>query len=1034
MLWFPICLFGVFCTSVDMYTTADLLLLNSPACTPSRSLRKTLFRLKLWLPRDQRTGTVIDNVLRTAQGPDENNSVLSTNKMAFAVWNACSIGNKFSSVSEFITDHHLDIFSVTESWHGGSDDVAVLRSTPAGYRALDVPRPCSIPLRTKQHNGGGVITYIRDHLAAKKLDVIVGQKTFEYICTSISTRSGPVVVVTIYRPPGDPSLEFFREFSSLLEALATFNSQLIIAGDLNIHFEQLSSPYTVRMMQLLASFALVQHVNQPTHKHGGILDAVITRTDCSITDLTVDPPSLSDHRPVICMIPFACPPRPTFIARQVRGWKKLDREGFRSSLLAGALCREESFYKDMTADQLFQLYETTLREGLDSFIPLHKVTTRQCASTPWFDAECRQMKRRVRMLERRYRRSGDLVDRLAWITEVRKKHAFFKNKEDEYWESTITANSKNPKKLWRSVSTILGGSSKRSSSAPSFSASDFLKFMEDKVDAVRASTADSPPPVFTEAESSFSSFTACTQGEISAFIKASANKTCDLDPVPTFLVKENLETLLPFLTRMCNASILEGSLPSSQKEAIVTPALKKFNLNPGEVSNYRPISNLTFMSKIVERVVFCQLSAYLVANNLLPTFQSGFRRAHSTESAVLRVMSDIYSAIDKGQVALLSLLDVTAAFDTVDHGIMLKRLSRSYGMTDSVYSWFESFVTGRHLSVRLGDTTSQSVAVRSGLPQGSVLGPILYVLYTTDIAALVESLGFRVHLYADDTQIYGFCASLDSTGFAIRMNQAIDIIGAWMSSNRLRLNSGKTQFIWFGTRQRLENRDLPQLVAVSASFASNDSVRNLGVLLDPQLTLEDHITKLSQSCFFQLRRLRSVRHSLTKKSMLTLIHAFVCSRLDYCNSVFYGAAASQLDRLQSILNAAARLVLGIPKYGHISAAIHDDLHWLPVQFRINFKLCLLVRNCLANAAPAYLTEFVIRVSACAGRGHLRSAAKNDLVVPRCRTERFGRRGFSVSGPCLWNQLPIAIRLLMDKPETFKHALKTHYMQQSRQHF
>ena len=428
-------------------------------------------------------------------------------------------------------------------------------------------------------------------------------------------------------------------------------------------------------------------------------------------------------------------------------------------------------------------------------------------------------------------------------------------------------------------------------------------------------------------------------------------------------------------------------------------------------------------------MVLGQLSVHLSVNDLFPKFQSGFRRGYSTESALLRVMSDIYAAIDTGKVSPLALLDVSAAFDTVDHSILLERLSKSYGLTGSAHGWFESFISERRQTVRFGGTTAPTTLVRFGIPQGSVLGPVLYILYTADVASLVESFGLRVHLYADDTQLYGFSSPDDSAALADLIRRAIDSVSEWMASNRLLLNGDKTQYIWFGTKQQLGKRDVQRLTDISPALTSTSVVRNLGVLLDSELTMVNHVTKLCQVCFFQLRRLCAVRRLLTPDVTLTLVHAFVCSRIDYCNSALYGVAASTLDRLQSILNAAARLILRVPKYGHISAAIRDRLHWLPVRRRIEFRICMLVRNSLSRTAPAYLMDLCLPSSSVPGRRHLRSAGKGDLVVPSFRRERSGRRGFSVAGPCCWNSLPPTIRCLADQPETFKKALKTYFMRQ-----
>ena len=454
-------------------------------------------------------------------------------------------------------------------------------------------------------------------------------------------------------------------------------------------------------------------------------------------------------------------------------------------------------------------------------------------------------------------------------------------------------------------------------------------------------------------------------------IGVSPSKSCDLDPVPTFLVKDYLDTLLPFITRLCNASIREACLPATQKKAIITPVIKKVGADVDDVKNYRPISGLTFLSKVIEKVVAKQLVGYLHSNNLLPKFQSEFRRGYSTETAILRMLSDIYAAVDRGRVALLALLDVSAAFD---HDILLERLLVSFGVTGSAHAWIRSFLSSRSQSVRLGSSSSSWSSIRCGVPQGSILGPLLYILYTADVERIVESFGLAVQLYADDTQLYGDGSPIAAEELSAHVLAAIDAVENWMS-----LNATKTQFIWFGTRQRLAKRDLTSLASISPPLVSNDPVRNLGVLLDSELTMDAHIKQLCRSCFFQLRRLRVVRNCLSKRSLLTLTYAFVHNRLDYCNSILFGVTAGRLDRLQSVLNATARLVLNLPKFSRITSAIRDELHWLPVVFRSQYKLCIIVRNCLIGSAPLYLRELCTPATSVTGRQHLRSAARNDLI-------------------------------------------------------
>jgi len=234
--------------------------------------------------------------------------------------------------------------------------------------------------------------FFRDFFVAKKLDVISDHKTFEYACVSLSTAQGPVTIAVIYRRPGSVSAAFVDEFSSLLESLATFNSQLLIAGDLNVHFDDPSCADAARLSNLLSSFGLTQHVTESTHSGGHALDVLITRTDYPVADISIDPPTISDHGVVSCSLPSACPARPALVTRSARGWSKLDRAAFRAALRSSPLCQDPEFYAGMPAGDLFQLCDTTLLVVADKLAPIHKVTSCHRLTTPWFDADCRDFK------------------------------------------------------------------------------------------------------------------------------------------------------------------------------------------------------------------------------------------------------------------------------------------------------------------------------------------------------------------------------------------------------------------------------------------------------------------------------------------------------------------------------------------------------------------------------------------------------------------------------------------------------------------
>ena len=235
-----------------------------------------------------------------------------------------------------------------------------------------------------------------------------------------------------------------------------------------------------------------------------------------------------------------------------------------------------------------------------------------------------------------------------------------------------------------------------------------------------------------------------------------------------------------------------GCLPQSQRHDIVTPRLKKTNADPCDKKNYRPISNLTFMSKVVERLVCRQLVAYLEQHGLLPCLQSAYRKHHSTETAVLKVVSYVPLMADRGDVTLLGLLDLSAVFDTVDHEILINRFQTLFGIRGKVLSWILSFISQRTQIVSFNGKQSTKSAVVCGVPQGSVLGPVLFLLYTADVIEIVRRQGITPHSYADDTQLSIHTPASSCVTQIPRMKACIEVLERRMSSNRLKLNTNKT--------------------------------------------------------------------------------------------------------------------------------------------------------------------------------------------------------------------------------------------------
>ena len=396
---------------------------------------------------------------------------------------------------------------------------------------------------------------------------------------------------------------------------------------------------------------------------------------------------------------------------------------------------------------------------------------------------------------------------------------------------------------------------------------------------------------------------------------------------------------------------------------------------------------------------------------------------------MLHVFSDILQSVDRGDISVLVLLDLSAAFDTVDYEILLQRLRVSFGIDDVVHRWFQSYLLGRKQCVRRGNAASSVTHLQCGVPQGSVLGPVLFILYTADLISLVESHNLSSHLYADDTQLYGSCRPANVDELSQQISACTTDVASWMKSNRLQLNCDKTEVLWCATGRRQHQLPHTPLLVDSVPVAPVSSVRNLGIYLDSDLVMRSQVSRTVSRCFATLRQLRQIRCCIPPTTFQTLVVALVLSRLDYGNCVLYAMPAYLMQRLQSVMNAAARLIYGLRLCDHISEAL-ISLHWLRVNERVQYKLAVSTYKVLNGTAPSYLGPFT-RVADLPGRRSLRSATTHRLVVPAFKLVSVGGRAFPVTGPKIWNSLPEYVTAAPSL-QIFRRQLKTFLIRQSHQ--
>ena len=515
--------------------------------------------------------------------------------------------------------------------------------------------------------------------------------------------------------------------------------------------------------------------------------------------------------------------------------------------------------------------------------------------------------------------------------------------------------------------------------------------------------------------------------EVTSLIQNGKIKTSNIDPLPSAILKANTSILAPILRSIINLSYESSTVPASMKHAVITPLLKGSGLSADDYSSYRPISNLPYASKLLERHVSAQLRLHLQSNDLEDPFQSANRRAHSVETAIVCIQDDILRSLDMHKHVVLVLLDLSAAFDTIDHDILLIDLHRM-GVRGDALCWLSSYLTHRTQCVSVDGHSSHRTRLRHGVPQGSVLGPLLFTVYCANLSYIFETHGVRYHVYADDTQLYVDFPPNDSASAADQISRCVIDVKAWLASRYLLLNEAKTETILFTTPNHRTPQPRPLVIDICGrKVTTSASIRDLGVHLDSTLSMTAHVSRTCRTAYAQLRCIAQIRSALTLRACKTLVLALVTSRLDFGNAALYGITGTLLYRLEMVQRSAARVILRLHRRDqHSMTEALRELHWLPVTQRIDFKLLTFMHSSVHANIPRYLAD---RITPYVPHRSLRSADQALVCVPRVNLKRFGRRAFSCAGPALWNSLSFYLRKQQDSGH-FKKDLKTFFFKQA----
>ena len=575
------------CQTLDDVHTGFLILLSE---SPHRRSVIGSFHCKMWFSMI----LLLSGDIHLNPGPPV--------QINFAHLNICSASsitaqlNKPVALAEFISDHNIEILSFSETWLSSDALPSTLNAlTPPNFSIVHQPRLTG--------KGGGVAFIYRSFLKTSRI-TLPTFTTFEALCIQISVSSSIFKLVTIYRPPSSSTSVFMQEFTSLIESIISSPSEFVITGDFNFHVDDPASPPAASFLSVLDHFGLSQHVTFPTHRAGHTLDLLVARASAGmIGPVECSMPFISDHHAILSALLIPRKTRTPRVTKTIRSIKSINISDFCNDILSSDIFKVPV----TTLQSYLETFTSTLSSLLDKHAPLKNISCSSKTQKPFITPDIRSEKAKRSKLETIYRRSRRPSDFQNFRKQSIVVHKLISDSRRSYYRSLILARKDYPRKLWSTLNSLL--SRNMPSCLPSFScastlAASFLKFFDDKISLLCSKL---PPPAIPPTDQSpitppplLSSFIPSTEEEVRRIIMSSSDTSCDLDVIPTSLLKSCLDVLIKPITIIVNMSLSEGSFPSTFKRALVKPLLKKHNLPQDELSSYRPISNLNFVSKVLD--------------------------------------------------------------------------------------------------------------------------------------------------------------------------------------------------------------------------------------------------------------------------------------------------------------------------------------------------------------------------------------------------------------------------------------------------
>lgn len=861
--------------------------------------------------------------------------------------------------------------------------------------------------------GGGVCIYLKhrfDHNVFQKFSC----PAFEILCVTIKSNCKPFVIIACYRPPKSDN-SFFDYLEMVISKLDAEDKEYIILGDINsdlLPSNQCSDSNVKVLKSLLEVFQLTQLITEPTRitqTSETLLDLIITNKPDRILVSGTNQLGCSDHNLVYATRKISNSSKVCSKYITTRQYKHYDFNKFNEEL---ASVDWEKFKDYNDINESWNSWRTVFLNIASSNAPLRTKRVRNNPA-PWMTADLRQSIINRDRLKVNANKSKDpnsweqyKLARNAVNKNIRKAKALF-------YRNRINSNINNPRGIWKTINElrskkyndssvnqiIINGASIQDPTAISDTLNEhFVNIGPLLASTIPQTCTNDFSEFVTPCNSSFTFNNISSKSVLQYLNTLPTDKSTGLDHLPARLIRDAAPTIYQSLCELFNQSLATGVFPSEWKVAKVFPLHK--GKSKDDPNNYRPISVLSTITKVFEKIVYQQLLDYLNENNILSEKQSGFRSLHSTATALLHATNEWLYNIDQGRLNGVVFLDLAKAFDTVDHSILLKKME-IYGVRGTSLNWFKSYLSERSQCCLVNNHLSKKCYLSCGVPQGSTLGPLLFLIYINDLPSSIAKCSPR--MFADDTSIS--ISALSADDIETSLNSDLENVKLWLETNKLNLNISKTEFMLLGSNARLFNLiKPPEIMLGNDPIKQVQSAKSLGVTIDNTLSWSEQVDNICKKISKAIFGLKLVRPFVPVNVLLTIYKALVLPHFDYCDVVWGNCNKGLADRLQKLQNRAARVITR-SDYSIRSADILKKLNWDNLETRRFKHMATFMFKIQNHRAPEYLNSYQ-RI--CDISSHNLRNQDTDLALPKPRTESL-KRSFLYNGAKIWNSLPTTMK-------------------------